>query len=74
MIRHASRFRSEDDFESANRQTASLAALAFALFLVVVGLFLIHALQHKAHVEDCLMAGRMNCDRLVSLIEPGAAR
>ena len=55
----------EDEATDANRQTASLAGLAFALFLVVVGLFLVHALHAKANVEDCLMAGRLNCDALV---------
>lgn len=58
----------EDEFESANRQTASLAGLAVALLLVVVGLFLIHALHEKTRVEDCLLAGRLNCDALVTTI------
>ncbi len=56
----------EDDFESANRQTASLAGLAVALLLVVVGLFLIHELHQKTRIEDCLLAGRTNCDAIVA--------
>ncbi len=46
--------------------TSSLAGLALALFLVVIGLFLIHHLRDKARVEDCLLSGRINCDQLVS--------
>jgi hypothetical protein len=56
----------EDDQDGANRQTASLAGLAVALLLVVAGLFLIHQLHSKTLVEDCLMAGRADCDRLLS--------
>ncbi len=55
----------DDEQEEANRVTASLAGLAMALFLVVVGLFLVHTLQDKARVEDCLLSGRNNCDQLV---------
>lgn len=52
--------------EEANRVTASLAGLAMALALVVLGLFLVQTLRDKARVEDCLLAGRTNCDQLVS--------
>jgi hypothetical protein len=51
----------DDDQEGADRQTASLAGLAIALLLVVVGLFLVRQLQAKAAIEDCLMSGRNNC-------------
>lgn len=50
-----------DRDESADRQTASLGAVAITLFLIVLGLFLVHALHGKAALEDCLMAGRTNC-------------
>jgi len=56
----------EDDQAEANRVTGSLAGLAFALFLVVVGLFLVHNLASKAKLEDCLLAGRMNCDAILA--------
>jgi len=49
-----------------NRITASLAGLALALLLVVVGLFLIQQLRSKAAIEDCLMSGRSNCDQLLT--------
>ncbi|HUN38735.1 MAG TPA: hypothetical protein VMU81_00445 [Acetobacteraceae bacterium] len=51
--------------EEANRQTASLAGIAITLLLLVIGLFLIRELHTKAQIEDCLMAGRANCDILV---------
>ena len=50
----------------ANRATASLAAMAFALLLVVVGLFLVQQLASKARLEDCLLSGRMNCDAMLA--------
>lgn len=56
------------DEEAANRQTASLGGVAVTLLLLVVGLFLVRELHAKAAVEDCLMAGRMNCDRLVATV------
>ena len=56
----------EEDEEAANRQTASLGGVAITLLLLVVGLFLVHELHAKAAIEDCLMAGRTSCDRLVT--------
>jgi hypothetical protein len=58
-------FAGEDDQEGADRQTASLAGLAVTLFLVVIGLFLVRQLHAKAAIEDCLLAGRRNCDVLI---------
>ncbi len=46
----------------ADRQTGGLAAIAVVLALVVVGLALVHQLQHSGRIEDCMMAGRTNCD------------
>ncbi|MGE0224007.1 MAG: hypothetical protein AB7F35_08725 [Acetobacteraceae bacterium] len=56
----------QEEEEEANRQTASLAAMAVVLVLLVFGLFLIHTLQTTSAIEDCLMAGRRNCDQLVT--------
>jgi hypothetical protein len=56
----------DDEEEAANRQTASLAGVVVTLVLLVVGLFLVHQLEAKTAIEDCLMAGRSNCDLLVS--------
>jgi hypothetical protein len=47
--------------EEADRQTASLAAVAVTLLLIVIGLFLVHELRAKAVLEDCLLSGRTNC-------------
>ena len=55
----------EEDEEAANRQTASLAGVAITLVLLVLGLFLVRQLQTKVAIEDCLLAGRMQCDWLV---------
>lgn len=52
----------DDAQAEANRITASLAALALTLALVVAGVYLARALHDKAAVEDCLMAARLNCD------------
>ena len=56
-VRHGA----EDDQLEANRLTASLAGLAFVLAMVIVGLVLMRVLRDQARVEDCLMAGRINC-------------
>jgi hypothetical protein len=57
---------SEDEAqEEADRQTASLAGVAITLLLLVFGLYLVHELHAKAEVEDCLLAGRTNCDILL---------
>ena len=45
----------------ANRVTASLAGLGFMLALVIAGLLLMRHMRDQARVEDCLMAGRINC-------------
>jgi hypothetical protein len=55
-----------EDEATSNRQTASLGGVAVALFLIVVGLFLVHALHSKAQIEDCLLEGRTNCSILVA--------
>ena len=55
----------EDEQAEANRITGSLAGLALALLLVVVGLFLVQNLATKARLEDCLLSGRTNCDTIL---------
>ncbi|MCW3477156.1 hypothetical protein [Limobrevibacterium gyesilva] len=59
----------DDDLEAADRQTSSLAGLALTLLIVVVCLFVFKELQSKTAIEDCLMAGRTNCDILVARIQ-----
>ena len=48
--------------EDDARFTTSLAGLAVALFLGIVGLYLLDALAAESSLEDCLLAGRMNCE------------
>lgn len=59
---------SETEDADDNRVTQSLAALAFALLLVVVGLFLVQTLRANGQVEDCLLSGRRNCDQVMSRV------
>ena len=56
----------EADEQASARQTASLAALATLLLLLVAGLSLVRVLHHEALIETCLLAGRSNCDALVA--------
>jgi hypothetical protein len=56
----------EEEDTAADRQTASLAGVAITLLLLVLGLFLVRELHAKGMIEDCLMAGRINCDQLVT--------
>jgi hypothetical protein len=56
-FRNRQRERQEDDA----RFTTSLAGLAAAVFLAVVGLYLMEALADESKLEDCLLQGRMNC-------------
>ncbi len=60
--------------EEANRQTASLAGVAVTLLLLVLGVFLVHALHTEAAVEDCLLAGRSNCDMMLPAVTGSAMR
>ena len=45
----------------ANRRGA-IAGLAVAAVLLVVGLWLAHALTASSKMQDCLMSGRSNCN------------
>ena len=58
----------EDEQAEANRITASLAGLALALVLVVIGLFLVQNLTSKSRLEDCLLAGRSDCDAMMHML------
>ncbi len=56
----------DEEQEIADRKTASLAGLTLTLFVVVAGLYVLHQLAAKTAVEDCLLAGRSNCDLIVA--------
>lgn len=61
------RFESESEMaEAANRQTLSLAGLAVTLAVLVVCVFLVKHLAQTTRIEDCLMASRLNCDKVVA--------
>ncbi len=52
--------------EDSDRQTASLAGLAVTLLVIVICVFLMKQLHAKSAVEDCLLAGRSNCDLILA--------
>jgi len=54
------REREDDD----RRFTASLAGLAFSLFLIWVGLYITEQLAAESKLEDCVLQGRMDCMRV----------
>lgn len=58
--RDPEREREEDD----RRFTNSLAGLAVALFLIVVGLYVTEELWAQSKLEDCVMQGRRDCVRV----------
>lgn len=50
--------------EEADRFTATLAGLAVALLLTSLGLWVTEGLARASKLEDCLLQGRMNCERI----------
>ena len=56
----------EDEKTGADRQTASLAALAVVLVLIIVSLMLVRTLRAEASLEDCLLSGRIGCTAIVT--------
>ena len=59
--------RTDAERDDSDRQTSGLFGLMLILALVVVSLFLVKHLHAVSAIEDCLMAGRANCDVMVSL-------
>jgi hypothetical protein len=51
--------------DQSNRQTLALAGLAVTLALLVASFYLVMRLHKVSAIEDCLLAGRRNCDLLV---------
>ena len=57
-----------DDIRSqqeADRQTKALAALALIIALAVIALIVVQHLRREGQIEDCLLAGRTDCDALI---------
>lgn len=67
MYTHRPLFNEREEQDAADRQTTSLLAVAIILFLLIIGLFLVHRLYWTAAIEDCLLSGRSNCDAQVVL-------
>jgi hypothetical protein len=55
-----------DQGDKGDSQGPAIAGLAIAAVLLVVGLWLAHALTASSKMQDCLMSGRTNCN----VIEP----
>jgi len=55
-----------DEPEQDGNRTPAIAGLAIAVVLLVVGLWLAHALTASSKMQDCVMSGRTNCN----VIEP----
>jgi hypothetical protein len=53
-----------DEDENA-RETRGLLAIAFVLALALVASYLVEQLRKEGIIEDCLLAGRVNCDALI---------
>ncbi|HKW52080.1 MAG TPA: hypothetical protein VJO12_00190 [Stellaceae bacterium] len=51
--------------QEADRQTKALAGLAIVLALAIVALVVVQHLRRQGQIEDCLLAGRANCDVLI---------
>ena len=50
--------------EEADRFTATLAGFAATLLLAMLGLWVAEGLAQTSRLEDCLLQGRMNCERI----------
>jgi hypothetical protein len=51
--------------QESDRQTKALAALALIIALAVIALIVVQHLRTEGQIEDCLLAGRSNCDVLI---------
>jgi hypothetical protein len=56
----------DPDDEDDARFTISLAGLAVAILLAIMGYWLVDQLAKQSRLEDCMMAGRRNCVPLVA--------
>lgn len=50
--------------EDEDRFTRTLAGLAVALVLLILGLWVAEKLAAQSKLEDCLLQGRTNCERI----------
>jgi hypothetical protein len=57
--------RDDRDEDESRRETRGLAALAVVLALALAASYLVDRLRKEGALEDCLLAGRANCDALL---------
>ncbi|HUK58494.1 MAG TPA: hypothetical protein VLV50_04625 [Stellaceae bacterium] len=62
---HDEKLPRDDEEEENARETRGLAALAFVLILALAASYLVERLRQEGMIEDCLLAGRSNCDALL---------
>ncbi|MEA2778180.1 MAG: hypothetical protein QOF90_3586 [Acetobacteraceae bacterium] len=67
LYRHHHWLDDELDGKAAERQTANLVGIVIILLLLIGGLFLVHRLRNSSILEDCLLAGRRDCDILLAV-------
>jgi hypothetical protein len=53
--------RTDREEEDEVRRSAALLGVIVILSLAIAGILLLHALERKSRLEDCLMSGRSNC-------------
>ena len=58
--------RNRQQREEDDRFTRSLAGLTMAFLLLVVGLWLTQRLADLSKLDDCMLQGRSNCERIES--------
>ena len=61
------RDRQREREEDNRRFTTSLAGLAVALLLIVLGLWVANELFAQSKLEDCMMQGRRDCGPRIDL-------
>jgi hypothetical protein len=47
-----------------DNRNGTMAGLAIAIVLLVVGVWLAHELTAASRLQDCLMSGRTNCNTI----------
>jgi hypothetical protein len=57
--------REDHDDGDGERRTRGLMALALVLLLGLAASYLVRELRKEGAIEDCLLAGRTNCDALL---------
>jgi hypothetical protein len=62
----SNRDRKDRDEDEERRETRGLVALVLVLALALAASYLVDRLRKEALLEDCLLAGRANCDALVN--------